>query len=34
MALNIKTEARNNHNSAMKMMQIFKKIYRIALETA
>lgn len=28
----LKTEARNNHNSAMKMMQIFKKIYRIALE--
>ena len=28
----LKTDAGNSHNSAMKMMQIFKKIYRIAVD--
>lgn len=28
----LKTDAGNSHNSAMKMMQIFKKIYRVAVD--
>ena len=28
----LKTECNNSHNSAMKMLQIFKKIYRIAVD--
>jgi site-specific recombinase XerD len=28
----LKTEVGNNHNSAMKMLQIFKKVYRIAFD--